>query len=293
MWINYRVLARLLTALLTLATATSNPGPQQRIHQEIRQIYTFQPHLLGPQELQQKSAILDQFWAKVKSNRTAYIPALRQELADLSNPPFFLYDGSRVLLAVSDTPSDRKVALAAIAHCDLSDVQTKDYFYQVHRLATLNEDTTAAAFHVLEDPGYRVFVPQHVLTLGQNYVVIYLLLPTDQSYWQQPAIDRLKTEHDETAQKTLLLLLWYAQTEEADQAIKAFTNEVSKPVASRKYAQELQDRRNAKGVGANIAASVSSEAALRRKRRERLKSVSDEALIDLDEYTGRLIAKRR
>ena len=202
MWINYRVLARLLTALLTLATATSNPGPQQRIHQEIRQIYTFQPHLLGPQELQQKSAILDQFWAKVKSNRADYIPALRQEVADLSNPPFFLYDGSMLLLAVSDTPSDRKVALAAIAHCDLSDVQTKDYFYQVHRLATLNEDTTAAAFHVLEDPGYRVFVPQHVLTLGQNYVVIYLLLPTDQSYWQQPAIDRLKTEHDETAQKT-------------------------------------------------------------------------------------------
>jgi hypothetical protein len=32
---------------------------------------------------------------------------------------------------------------------------------------------------------------------------------------------------------------------------------------------------------------------LRQKRRERLHSVSDEALIDLDEYTVLLIAKRK
>jgi hypothetical protein len=61
-------------------------------------------------------------------------------------------------------------------HCDLRDVQTKDYFYQVHHLATLGEDTTAAAFHVLEQPNFKIFVPQHSLTLGQNYVLIYLLV---------------------------------------------------------------------------------------------------------------------
>jgi len=32
---------------------------------------------------------------------------------------------------------------------------------------------------------------------------------------------------------------------------------------------------------------------LRKKRRERLKAVSDEALIDLDTYTGLLMAKRK
>ena len=90
----------------------------------------------------------------------------------------------------------------------------------MHRMATLNENTTAAAFHVLEQPNFKVFIPQHVLTLGQNYVLIYLLLPTDQDYWLQPAMDRLKTERDETAQKSLLLLLWYAQTDAADQAIR-------------------------------------------------------------------------
>lgn len=129
----------------------------------------------------------------------------------------FLYDGSVLLLKLSGVPPDRKIALAAIAHCDLRDVQAKDYFLQVHRMASRGEDTTAAAFRVLEQPKFQVFIPQHVLTLGQNYVLIYLLLPTDQNYWLQPALDRLKVEHDQTAQKSLLLLLLYAQTDATDQ----------------------------------------------------------------------------
>jgi hypothetical protein len=58
-----------------------------------------------------------------------------------------------------------------------------------------------------------------VLTLGQNYALVYMLLPTNQDYWLRPALDRLPTEENETAQKNLILLLWYAQTEASDKAI--------------------------------------------------------------------------
>jgi hypothetical protein len=180
-----------------------------------------------------------------------------------------------------------------MARCDLRDVQTKDYFIQVHRIATLSEDTTAAAFHVLEQPNFKVFIPQHVLTLGQDYVLIYLLLPTDPDYWLQPAMDRVKVEQDQTAQKSLLLLLWYAQTDAADQALSAFAGDASKPSASRTYAQELVHRRDKIGLKPRTQALGSTETSLRQKRRERLKAVSDEALIDLDDYTMMLIAKRK
>jgi len=198
-----------------------------------------------------------------------------------------------LLMALSDTEEDRKIVLAAIAHCDLKDVQTKDYFYQVHRLAALNEDTTAAAFHVLEDPKFQVFIPQHALTLGQNYVLVYLLLPTDQNFWQQPAIDRLKTESDETAQRSLLLLLWYARTKGADQSLLAFASDASKPLSSRDYAKKLLGAKDKISMSARATALLSSEDSLRQKRRERLKAVSDEALIDLDSYTQQIIAKRK
>jgi hypothetical protein len=279
--------------VLSPLLASSATGQSASVHQQIQQTYSFQPHLLSNQQITEKSAALDQLWTKAKKERSQYIPALRQELSDFKNPIFFLYDGSVLLLSLSDTPADRKIALAAMAHCDLRDVQAKDYFLQVHRMATWNEDTTAAAFHVLEQPKFTVFIPQHVLTLGQNYVLIYLLLPTDQDYWLQPAVDRLKTERDETAQKSLLLLLWYAQTDAADQAMSAFAADASKPSASRTYARELVHRKDKIGSKERTRTADSTEASLRQKRRERLKAVSDEALIDLDDYTMRLIAKRK
>lgn len=268
-------------------------GQSASIHEEIQRTYNFQPHLLNHQETAEKSALLDQFWTKAKSEPSIYVPSLRQELGDFKNPPFFLYDGSMLLLSLSDTPADRKDALAAMAHSDLRDVQTREYFLQVHRMATLNDDTTAAAFHVLEQPDFKVFIPQHVLTLGQDHVLVYLLLPTDQDYWLQPAIDRLLGERDQTAQKSLLLLLWYEQTDAADRAITAFANDVKKPSASRTYAQQLLHRKDNIPLKQRAQALASSEASIRQKRRERMKAVSDEALGDLDDYTAMLIAKRK
>jgi len=279
-------------ALLLLA-AGSATGQSASIHQQIQQTYNFQPHLLSNQQITEKSAALDQLWTRAKADPSLYIPALRQELGDFKNPIFFLYDGSTLLLSLSDTPADRKIALAAMARCDLRDVQAKDYFLQVHRMASLSEDTTAAAFHILEQPKFTVFIPQHVLTLGQNYALIYLLLPTDMEYWLRPAINRLKTENDQTAQKSLLLLLWYAQTDAADQAMAAFAGDTSKPSVSRTYANELVHRKDKIGVKDRAEALVASEPSLRQKRRERLKAVSDEALIDLDDYTLTLVAKRK
>src|ERR1700674_4507663 len=155
-----------LVRLLLIATCAA--GQSASIHQQIQQTYNFQPHLLSKQQITERSAVLDQLWTRAKADPSLFIPALRQELGDFKNPIFFLYDGSTLLLSLSDTPADRKIALAAMAHCDLRDVQTRDYFLQVHRMASLSEDKTAAAFHVLEEPKFTVFIPQHVLTLGQD-----------------------------------------------------------------------------------------------------------------------------
>jgi hypothetical protein len=161
-------------------------------------------------------------------------------------------------------------------------------------MAVQGEDTTAAAFRILEEPKFQVFIPQHVLTLAQNYSLIYMLFPGDQGFWLKPAIDRLQTEKDETGQKSLLLLLWYAQTPDSDGAMAAFSNDGSKPSASRSYANELTHRKDSLSGASRLGVlSFSSEESLRRERRERMKSVSDEALIDFDSYTLKIIEKRK
>ncbi len=79
------------------------------LRDDIRRTYNFQPHLLTDQERNDKSAVMDQFWNKVKAGKGSLLQALRSELADLSNPRFFLYDGSLLLLSLSDTGADRRL----------------------------------------------------------------------------------------------------------------------------------------------------------------------------------------
>ena len=272
------------------AEGEKHPDP---FHDEINHVYNFAPHTLTTTQISARSSELDKYWDKVKANGSTYLPALRRELADYTNPPFFLYDGSMLLLSLSNTPADRKIAIAAIARCDLRDVKQDEYFRLVHKMAALGEDTTAAAFHVLEDPQFHVVVPQHALLLGQNYSLIYMLMPTDMTYWLKPAMERLRSEKDETAQKSLLLLLWYAQTESADQSLSSFAGDIKKPAPVRQYARELLHRKDSVGAPQKAAGLLSSEDSLRQKRRERMKAVSDEALIDFDRYTAEIIAKRK
>ncbi|HWZ97549.1 MAG TPA: hypothetical protein VN025_07300 [Candidatus Dormibacteraeota bacterium] len=284
----------LFGALLQLAALNNQAGAQTAsIHSEVQQTYNFQPHLLTTQQINEKSGLLDKFWEKAKSQRDVYIPGLRQELADFSSNPFFLFDGSQLLLSLSNTPADRKIVCAAIAHTDLHDLQSKDYFLLVHRMAAQGEDTTAAAFHILAEPKFQIFIPEHSLTLAQDFCVIYMLLPTDPDFWLKPAIERLRTESDVMAQRTLLLLLWYAQTPDADKAIQQFSADASKPLDNKGFATELLHRKDTIDAAARTtAAATNTEESLRQSRRDRLKAVSDEALEDLDTLTEQIIAKR-
>jgi hypothetical protein len=263
------------------------------VRQEIRDTYSFSPHELTTQQITDKSKVLDGLWTRAKAQKETYIPVLRSELARTDGQPFFLYDGSMLLLSLSDTAPDRRTALSAIARCDLRDIQHTDYFRQVHRLATLGENTTEAALHILAEPKFTVFIPQHALTLGQNYALIYMVFPMDPVQWLPPVLARLRVEPEPTAQKSLLLLAWYAQTKEADAALSAFAADIAKPDASREYARELSDRNTKAGLLASATSALHSEASLRAQRRDLMKRVSDEALIELDEKTAQLAAKRQ
>jgi hypothetical protein len=116
-YLRVRSLSQLFfSSMLLVNFANAQPA---NIHQQVQQTYNFQPPTLSSAEINQKSGVLDQFWAKAKSEPNVYVPALRQELSDFRNSPFFLYDGSMLLLSLSDTATYRKLSLAAIARSDL------------------------------------------------------------------------------------------------------------------------------------------------------------------------------
>jgi hypothetical protein len=306
---------RLCAALLCLGVSALHaqgapavkPSVLSKFHGEVVKLYDFTPGTLPQKEMEAKSGELDAFWEKVKGDPATFGVALRKELARKDAPKFFLYDGSMLLLSLRPKPAtpaaaepvdkaDAQLVIASLARCTLKGIQQDDYLRKVHWLASEGNDTTAAAFHALDEPKFQAVIAQHALMLGQDFSVVYMLLPTDEAFYLAPALERLKTEKDEQACASLLKLIWYAATEAGDAAIQAAAQDAGRSDAVRKAAAKLASQsmifamaqpelraKYAAAVGIGVDATVAELKAARRRRMQ--DNISDEALADLDKFT--------
>lgn len=284
----------IMLGLILLYTGTvlaGDAGIQKDFHAEILKTYGFQPHTLSQKEIEAKSNDLDQFWNKVKNRKEQYLPLLRAELQAPSNSSFFYYDCSKLLLSLSENIDDRKIALKAIPKVDLLDVQPNDYLRTIHMLARNELDTSDAALRILDYPQFKVIIPEHALTLDQDFSLIYMLIPTKEEYYLQKLIKRLSVEKNIASQKSIIQMLWYTVTKQGDQAIQKFSEDSSEANESRMWAKELLGRKSKLGLTSKL--TVSSYSSLKQKRKEVMSRISDEALIEFDELTGKMLVDRK
>jgi hypothetical protein len=285
------IIIMLALILCTGIVLAGDVGIQRNFHAEILKTYDFQPHTLSQKEIEAKSNDLDQFWNKVKNRKEQYLPLLRAELQAPSNPSFFYYDCSKLLLSLSENIDDRKIALKAIPKVDLLDVQHDDYLSTIHMLARNELDTSDAALRILDYPQFKAIIPQHALTLGQDFSLIYMLIPTKEEYYIQKLIKRLSEEKNIASQKSIIQVLWYTVTKRGDQAIQQFSEDSSKPNESRMWAKELLGGKSKLGLTSKL--TVSSYSSLKQKRKEVMSRISDEALIEFDQLTAKMLVKRK
>lgn len=293
----------LLCLASAAATGAQDPFSPQNFEAHVRTLYDFSPHQQSEEALKQKSAEMDKFWHAVKANPKHYLPRLRTALRTQGYPSFFYYDGAKLLLSLSKRDTDAAIALGAIPHVDMRDVQHTDYLITVHALAVRGLDTTTAALHVLDAPNFRATIAQHALTLGQDYALALMLLPTKEQYYEQRILDRARIERDPKRLKSLLLMLWYLDTEAARLTIAQIRHNTNLPEAARKIAgsminhhyklREKVDAKKAQRITGMLQYNGKIEyEAIKAARRARLTRISDEALIELDQYTVLLKSMR-
>ena len=211
---------------------------------------------------------------------------LRSELANSSTPAFFSYDGAKLLLALSTDRADRELALASLPKVDLRDIDETDYLKTVQWLAGKGFDTRAAAFRILTYPNFKAFIPAHSLTLAQNYSLIYMLFPMEQLSFQQDLIRQLESEQDPRSQKSLILAIWYLATPAGSTALKSFSERPGVDSSAADYVRELLARTS------GLTFSLSSADSLRSERMRMMqRPISDEALIEFDSLTMKLLSK--
>lgn len=258
-------------------------------HARVYEIYNFHPRDLNQAAQAEKSKQLDTFWHDVKSSGAEGLVNLRDELSREDSPPFFSYDGAKLLLSISKTHDDRILALTAIARSDLRDLQQNDYFYTVHSFAVDEFDTSEAAMKILTDDKFRFFVPQHSLTLTQEMCLLFLLGPIKDSYYLSKAESRLfNVKTSVTAKKSLLTLLGYTVTKQGDAALARFAADNSQPAEARDYANKIVAAVKSMGSTAAAGKALKSYGELKAEQRKDFGRVSDEALYDVQDVQVQL-----
>ncbi len=287
--LNTRQILALITICFTTSLAVAAPLAEPDFHAKVVALYSFEPHKLNGAEMKAKSDQLDEFWASAKADPKNTLPLLRKELMDASNSAFFFYDGAKLLLALSTDHADQSLALQSLPKADLQGIQPSDYLRTIQWFASKGFDTRDAAFRILAFPNFKAFIPQHSLTLGQDFSLIYMLFPMEEKVFEGDLAKRLSAEKNVQSMKSLIQALWYCATPSANEAIKNFLADQHNPEEAKTYARELLSRK----VPASAFVSFSSVASLREERRKMMqRPISDEALLEFDNLTAKIMAKQ-
>jgi hypothetical protein len=268
----------------------------------ILKTYDFEPSKMTYDEQVSQSNNLSKLWGMAEKSRTEYIESLRKLLLQPNQHEILYCDGGMLLLSLSQIKDDTSLGIKSLSRCSMAEIEHTPYFYTMHSLANRGIDTFDLQLKMLEKPKYSVFIVPHVLTLGQSYAFTYPLLVQDEKQYISRLLKRLNIEKDATAQQSLALVIWHAATPESEQALTQF---LSNPLIAKETSetiknvlQSLKDIRatnldksfdkDFEYLGINRDSSIET---LRQKRRERMRSISDEALEELRFYTALIYQK--
>jgi hypothetical protein len=265
---------------------------------DIRGTYDFELTSMTFDEQAKRAPSISALWDRYTKNTEVYADALRSELRTPGNRELLYCDGGMLLLNKSKNQEDQGLGLASLGKCSLAEIQQTPYFYTLHSIAMRGIDTFDLQLRMLSKPKYSVFIVQHALSLGQDYAFLYPLLVVDETVYVPKLLKRLSEEQDPIAQKSLVRALWYAATADGETAIRKLASEsgASSPAKedARKFIENLNAVRQWKPNDATLkrvsaaveVTSKTTESELRAKRRTRMRSISDEALYDLEAYTA-------
>jgi hypothetical protein len=248
--------------------------------------YNFSPHKLSKSGKEARMKDLDSFWNKVKADTVMYLPKLRTELASNNHAPFFYFDGATLLLWLSNSKSDEKLAAESIAKTDLEDVDWKIYVQLLNSLAFDSINVLQAALKILKYPNFNFYLEEHVMYFHQENSLAYCLLPLKNEWYVDTLIARFESA-DTAARFSILYTLWMGYSCKGDSMIKAVAKSTHLPKDIRGFADTLSTY----VFEIDQAKTSLPLEELKEKRLNSLKRFSDEGLGDLFTYSVALRKK--
>ena len=254
----------------------------QSLTTEIAATYNFSPSALNDSQREEKVPALDRFWTLVKGDTQTYLPLLRAELQNNGHQPFFYYDGSSLLLSLTDNSADKKLAIEAIAKCNIADISPRIYVQTLNKFALDGYEVTTPAMKILFEEKFSFFLPKHAMTFNQGYCLAYMLLPQKQSHYVDTLI-RIFPTVSSSSQMSIITTLWFGYTCKGDAFLKSISDDSTVAKEVSKYAKRILGYQLGKERGAYIE-TLSAER-VEDMRKESLTRFSDEYIEILDMTT--------
>ncbi|MBL7974254.1 MAG: hypothetical protein JNJ85_05050 [Candidatus Kapabacteria bacterium] len=210
----------------------------QTLSNEVDSIYNFKPSKITENEKRRIGTVLDKFWEKVKNDTTRFLQQLRAELQTNKHKPFFYYDGSSLLLSLTNSIADKELAIEAIAKCDVDDISREIYVKTLNRLANEGFNVTKPSIKILYEDNFSFFIPQHAMTFNQGYCLTYLLLPQKNVNYVDTLIKIFASVKPE-AQESIITTLWFDCTCKGDQFLNSIYADTKIDKSVREYAKKI------------------------------------------------------
>ena len=223
----------LLCSTTTLGQATRCTSLQRMI----KATYDFRPAKLTEAQKTAKSNELDRVWDAVKRDPVNLVPCLRSGLSAPEADPFFLFDGSNLLLSLDPSESTKRTLIRSYARVDLADVDPSVWIRRLALLAFEGFDISEAADKWLRFPDAAYYLPQHgAYKVTMDNGAMFLYGSMDETH-ATPALVKIVSDKSHPGRETALWALMNQATPEALQLLKQ--------VDPKQFSQKAQDSLNA------------------------------------------------
>lgn len=219
-------------ALLCSSAALGQATDCTSFQRMVSATYNFRPAKLTEAEKTAKSNEMDRVWDAVKRDPVKLLPCLRSSLAAPGADPFFLFDGSNLLLSLDPSESTKQTLIRSYARVDLADVDASRWVGRLALLAFEGLDISEAADKWLRSPDALYYLPQHgayKVTIDNGAMFLYGSM--DEAF-ATPALVKIVSDKSHPGRETALWALMNQATPESLQALKQ--------VDPKQFSQEAQ-----------------------------------------------------
>lgn len=212
--------AVLLIAALPLFAFAQENTSCARFQDLIKATYNFKPSKLTESERSHKSLAMDKVWNMAIAKPKELLPCLRASLNNPDTDPWFLFDGSNLLVELDPSHESKTLQVRNYSKVDLDDVNLQIWVELLARRGFEGFDVSEAGNRWLSHPLASYILPIHGLFQVKAFEGALFIFGSMDEAQATPALLKIVSQTSHSGRENALWILMKQATPESLRALK-------------------------------------------------------------------------